>query len=69
MDKNKINQYPLGKDLLWMVHYRPIKENSSAGSMNGTARKISGTLIQAAKIAQELAEENNLLVQCIRRRY
>ena len=69
MNKNKINQYPFGKDLLWMIHYRPTKENSSTGNMNGTSRKMSGTLIQVAKIAQELAEENNLLVQCIRRRY
>ena len=66
---NKINQYPLGKDLLWMAHYRSDPPNQNDASMSGAAIKISGTMIQAAKIAQEKAEEENWILQCLRRRY
>ena len=66
---NKINQYPLGKDLLWMAHYRPAPPNLNDTNMNGIAIKISGTMIQAAKTAQKKAEEENLILQCLRRRY
>ena len=61
-----IEQYPRGKELLWMAHFR---SEPDKGDMDGGRLKISGTLEEAAKKAQRFAEEHDLIVQCLRRRY
>lgn len=63
---NPIDQYPLGTDKLWMAHYR---SHPDSGDMDGQTRKIDGPLESAAVEAQKFAEENNLILQCLRRRY
>lgn len=67
-ESSKLEQYPRGKDLLWMAHYRPI-DDPDGGSMDGPDMKLSGTLEEAAKRAQEIAERDGLILQCLRRRY
>lgn len=61
-----LHQYPNGTDVLWMAHYR---KDPFGGDMDGTAIKLSGTLEEAAKEAQKFAEKENLILQCLRRRY
>ena len=61
-----VEQYKDGTEVLWMAHYR---KDPEIGDMNGATLKISGTTIEAAQKAQDYAEENNLILQCLRRRY
>jgi hypothetical protein len=58
-----INHYPSGTDLLWLAHF------SNDGGMDGPTRKISGTIEEAVAEAQEYAEQNDIRLQCIHRRY
>jgi hypothetical protein len=60
------SQYPRGTELLWMAHYR---KDWLGGDMDGHSEKLSGTLEEAAKQAQDIAERDNLILQCLRRRY
>ncbi len=61
-----MNQYPEGNDLLWNAVYR---KNPDIGAMDGQVIKLSGTLEEAAKEAQQFAEKWNLILQCLHRRY
>ena len=64
--EKKPEQYPSGTDVLWMAHYRP---SPDVGTMDGPKAKCSGTLEEAAKKAQEIAEKHGWILQCLRRRY
>lgn len=59
-------QYPRGTELLWMAHYRSEPDN---GDIDGETRKISGIIQEAAAEAQKYAEDNGLVLQCLRRRF
>jgi hypothetical protein len=61
-----MEQYPNGTELLWMAHYR---RDPDGGDMDGASAKISGTAEEAMKEAQQIAEKENLILQCLRRRY
>lgn len=65
-DEIPLNQYPHGHEDLWMAHYR---KNPDSGDMDGPCSKLSGTLEEAAIKAQEIAVRDNLILQCLRRRY
>ena len=60
--------YPKGTDLLWMAHFMP-EDPAEYGSMNGPSMKISGTLEEAARIAEHESRTTGKLLQCLRRRY
>jgi len=64
--KLDLPQYPKGTELLWMAHYR---KDPDSGDMDGVAIKLSGTAEQAMLEAQEYAEDEDIILQCIRRRY
>lgn len=68
MSNSKLEQYPEGTEVLWMAHYRD-RNNPDSGAMDGPKLKISGTLEEAAVEAQEFAVQENLILQCLRRRY
>lgn len=65
-DTSSLNQYPKGTDLLWMAHYR---KDPNGGDVDGPHAKLSGTLVEAAKEAQDIAEREGYVLQCLRRRY
>lgn len=62
----KLNQYKDGTTLLWMANYR---SHPDKGDVVGPYLKIDGTTVEAAIIAQQFAETNNLILQCLKRRY
>lgn len=64
--RTQFNQYPEGTDRLWMAHYR---KNPDSGDVDGETLKIDGTLLDASRIADEYAKDNNIILQCLRRRY
>lgn len=61
-----VEQYPLGTDVLWMAHFR---DEPDGGDMDGVSMKCSGTLQEACEKPQQYAEEEGIILQCIRRRY
>ena len=67
MKKDKAKeQYPKGTIRLWMAHMR---KDPDGGDMDGAAFKLSGTLQEAAAEAQQIAEREGYILQCLRRRY
>lgn len=64
--RNFDSNYPLGTDDLWYAHFR---RDPEGGDMDGTAIKLEGTLIDAAIQAEEIGRRENLILQCLRRRY
>lgn len=66
MTTEKIEQYPKGTERLWKATYRADKD---VGLMDGCTVKLSGTMAEAAAEAQRIAEEENMILQCLSRRY
>jgi hypothetical protein len=52
--------------LAWMAHYR---RDPKGGDTDGPAVKLSGSVVEAAREAERIAERDGLVLQCLRRRY